>query len=122
MQSVANRSGVRRDRAPPRRSVQPCFPMDGPGESRKAPTLPRTGRSDLAVLHQSGERQGLVTLLRDQSRLGEQVLLELGDIVQGRLRILLAGDRKVELILLLGQQFEELRYVPHVLLPIQRRG
>src|SRR6185503_2024046 len=57
----------------------------------------------------------------DQSRFRQQVLLELGDIVQGRLGILLAGDGEVELVLLLGQQLEELRHVPHVLLPIQRR-
>ncbi|HMG51199.1 MAG TPA: hypothetical protein VK597_11400, partial [Inquilinus sp.] len=33
---------------------------------------------------------GLVTSL-DQARFGQQVLLELGDVVQGRLGVLLAG-------------------------------
>src|SRR6185436_16521140 len=58
----------------------------------------------------------------DQPHLLEQALLELGDVVRSRLGILPASNGEIVLVLLLGQQLEELRHVPHVLLPIQRRS
>ena len=84
--------------------------MTGDGQSGNdaAPPSARTPRSSVTLL--------------DQARFLQQVLLELGDVVQGRLGVLLAGDGKVELVLLLGQQLEELRHVPDVLLPIELTG
>src|SRR4030095_11348493 len=58
-------------------------------------------------------------LLLDQAALLQQLLLEGGDRVQGLLGVLLAGDGLVELLLLLDQQLEERRHVPHVLLPVE---
>ena len=57
-------------------------------------------------------------VLLNQSRRRQKILLELRNIVQSRLGILLAGDGKVELVLLLGQQFKKLWNVPHIFLPI----
>ena len=61
-------------------------------------------------------------MLLDQASLGQQVLLELGDVIQRGLGVLLAGDGKIELVLLLGEQFKELRHMPDVLLPVELRS
>ena len=63
-----------------------------------------------------------MTSLLDQTSLGEEVFLILGDIVERRFCILLARDRKIELILLLRQEVEERSNVPHVLLPVELGG
>src|SRR5687768_5584076 len=57
--------------------------------------------------------------LLDQADFLQFVLLELGDVVERGLGILLASDGKVELVLLLRQQFKELRHMPDVLLPVK---
>ena len=48
----------------------------------------------------------------DAARLTQQFVLERGDRVESLLGALLAGDRLVELLLLLGQEREEFRNVP----------
>lgn len=57
--------------------------------------------------------------LLNQPGFCEKILLELRNIVQSGFGILLASNGKVELILLLGEQFKELWNMPHVFLPIQ---
>ena len=48
-------------------------------------------------------------MLLDQAGVLQEVFLELGDVIQRGLGVLLAGDGKVELVLLLREQLEELR-------------
>src|SRR5258706_15923430 len=74
------------------------------GRVRNRGTLPRYTPRAIAAPGM-GTAQAFVTSL-DQPRFLEQILLELGDIVQGHLCVLLAGDREVELVLLLGQEVE----------------
>jgi hypothetical protein len=60
-------------------------------------------------------------VLLDQTRFRQQVFLELRYGIKRRLGVLLTSDCKIELILLLGEQLEELWHVPHVPLPFETR-
>src|SRR6185369_10497300 len=108
---------LRGRRAPPWRTFRHL--RYSTGERMGTPSSPRPR---LCPRLSQLERRGRHVTSFYQARFRKQVLLELGDIVEGRLGVLLAGDGQVELVLLLGQQFEELRHMPHVLLPIELRG
>src|SRR5579872_1561428 len=77
------------------------------------PAKVRNGRPSL------DERPHCVAIsLLDAASLTQQFVLERGDRVQRLLGADLARDGLVDLLLLLGQQWEELRNVPDVLLPL----
>jgi len=93
------------------------FPFRGlPGEkgSCEGPIVRSERRARRAArLSRSGSP--FLRSLLDATRLTQELVLERRDRIQGLFGALLAGDRLVELFLLLGQEREEFRNVPNVL-------
>src|SRR5713226_6300593 len=77
------------------------------------------GNADAAAVPACPPRHCLWCRLFNTAGVVQELLLEVGDVVQRRLGVLLACDGLGVLLLLLGQELEELGHMPEVLLPVE---